>query len=162
MPTRSAARVLLPLLVAGVVTACSSTGAAPIRTRGAPTATAAVSAPAGGTPSAAVSPATGLLTPVAGQPPVTGRPWVLAIRDSVTSGLTYHLPQLDQLNAVGARVAAAQGARLAELRGALNTVKAGNDPHPCASVHCAHGDLHPTVAGHARLARAALAALDAR
>jgi lysophospholipase L1-like esterase len=296
MSLRRAARVLLPLLLAGVVTACSAATSAPMHTGGR-TPSAAAATP---TPSAADSPSSQPLLPVAGQPPVSGRPWYLTIGDSVTSGFTVDparisvnsswalqlqgllaasgrpwtlydtacpsertdtyftlcparfaipfltdtsqhdaalaaitahradlraifvdlgsndllhsqragaspdamaaalresltrivgelrnaapgvpvivcnfydplanvdpstLAQLDQVNAVVAQVAAAEGARLADFRHAVNTVPSGIDPHLCDSIDCAHGDLHPTVAGHARLARAALAALDAR
>lgn len=72
------------------------------------------------------------------------------------------LPQLDQVNAMLAQLAAAQGAHLADFRDAINTVRSGADPTLCTYVDCAHGDVHPTVAGHLRLARAALAALDSR
>jgi lysophospholipase L1-like esterase len=70
--------------------------------------------------------------------------------------------QLDQVNAMVARVAAAQGARLADFHARINTVAVGDDTHLCDWIDCAHGDIHPTVAGHARLAAAALSALDAR
>lgn len=296
MSLRRAARVLLPLLLAGVVTACSSATSAPMHTGGATPSPSAATA----TPSAAASPSTQPLLPLAGQPPVNGRPWYLTIGDSVTSGFTVDparmggnsswalqlqgllatsgrpwtlydtacpsertdtyftlcpgrfaipfltdtsqhdaalaaitahradlraifvdlgsndllhsqragtspdamaatlrealtrivgelrtaapgvpvivcnfydplanvdpstLAQLDQVNAVVAQVAAAEGERLADFRHAVNTVPSGTDPHLCDYVDCAHGDLHPTVAGHARLAQAALAALDAR
>jgi lysophospholipase L1-like esterase len=295
MPMRHrAAGVLLPMLLAGVVAACGSAAPAPVHPD-APT----PSPIASDAPTATPSPLLQLLTPVAGQPPVTGRPWFLAIGDSVTSGFsadpsrigvnsswalqlqgllagsgrhwtlydtacpsertdTYYtlcpgrsaipfladtsqhdaamaaitahradlrailvdlgsndllrsqrssasidasiaalrqaltrivgelrsaapgvpvilcnfydplaniepstLAQLDQVNTMVAQVAAAEGARLADFRDAVNTVRSGNDPHLCDSVDCAHGDLHPTIAGHARLARAALAALGA-
>jgi lysophospholipase L1-like esterase len=67
--------------------------------------------------------------------------------------------QLDQVNAMVAQVAAAEGARLADFHAAINTVDNAFDPHLCDYVDCAHGDVHPTIAGHARLAAAALAAL---
>jgi lysophospholipase L1-like esterase len=70
-------------------------------------------------------------------------------------------PQLATVNAMIAEVASSGGARLADFFGAIDTVPTGNDPHLCDYVDCAHGDLHPTVAGQARLARAALAALGA-
>jgi hypothetical protein len=58
-------------------------------------------------------------------------------------------------------VARSTGARLADFHSAIDTGAAVPDPHLCDYVDCAQGDVHPTVAGHARLARAALAALDA-
>jgi len=67
--------------------------------------------------------------------------------------------QLDQVNAMVAQVAAAEGARLADFHAAINTVDNAFDPRLCDYVDCAHGDVHPTVVGHARLAAAALAAL---
>jgi lysophospholipase L1-like esterase len=70
-------------------------------------------------------------------------------------------PQLAAVNAVIAEVARANGARLADFFSAVDTSAAVPDPHLCDYVDCAHGDVHPTVAGHARLARAALAALSA-
>ena len=72
------------------------------------------------------------------------------------------LPQLDQVNAMVAQVAAATGARLADFRDAINTVRSGTDPTLCTYVDCAHGDVHPTIAGHLHLARVALAALLSR
>ncbi|HXA28169.1 MAG TPA: SGNH/GDSL hydrolase family protein [Candidatus Angelobacter sp.] len=70
--------------------------------------------------------------------------------------------QLLTVNAAVAAVATATGARLADFFSAIDTSTAVPDPHLCDYVDCAHGDVHPTVAGQARLARAALAALDAR
>lgn len=70
--------------------------------------------------------------------------------------------QLDQVNAMVAQVAAGVvGARLADFHAAINTVATGDDTHLCTYIDCAHSDIHPTIAGHARLAGAALAALDA-
>lgn len=68
--------------------------------------------------------------------------------------------ELVQVNAAVAAVARATGARLADFYSAIDTSTAIPDPSLCLYVDCAHGDVHPTVAGHARLARAALAALD--
>ena len=79
--------------------------------------------------------------------------------DPLANALGTTLAQLDQVNAMVAQVAAAEHARLADFRHAINTVQSGTDPHLCDWIDCAHDDLHPTVAGHARLARAALAAL---
>ncbi len=70
--------------------------------------------------------------------------------------------QLDQVNAMLAQVAAAEGARVADFHDQVNTATAGTDTHLCDYIDCAHGDLHPTVLGHTRLAQAALAALDGR
>jgi lysophospholipase L1-like esterase len=67
--------------------------------------------------------------------------------------------QLATVNAMVAEVAAATHARLADFFAAVDTSAAVPDPHLCDFVDCAHGDVHPTVAGQARLARAALAAL---
>jgi lysophospholipase L1-like esterase len=69
-------------------------------------------------------------------------------------------PELATVNAGVAAVAAASGARLADFFSAIDTSTAVPDPHLCDWVDCAHGDVHPTVAGQARLARAALGALD--
>jgi lysophospholipase L1-like esterase len=69
--------------------------------------------------------------------------------------------ELDQVNAAIAAVARATGAHLADFHSAIDTSTAVPDPALCTYVDCAHGDIHPTVAGHARLAAAALAALDA-
>jgi lysophospholipase L1-like esterase len=66
--------------------------------------------------------------------------------------------QLAQVNAVVAQIATERGARLADFHSAINTAPAPN-PQLCAYVDCAHIDVHPTVAGHARLAQAALAAV---
>jgi lysophospholipase L1-like esterase len=63
------------------------------------------------------------------------------------------------VNAMVAAVAAETGARLADFFAAINTPAATPDRQLCRWVDCAHGDIHPTVAGQARLARAALAAL---
>ena len=79
--------------------------------------------------------------------------------DPLANAVGVTLSQLDEVNAVVAQVAAAEHARLADFRHAVNTVQSGQDPHLCDWIDCAHDDLHPTVAGHARLARAALAAL---
>ena len=66
--------------------------------------------------------------------------------------------ELAQVNAAVAGVAAARGAHLADFHAAFNV-----DPPPaprlCVYVDCAHLDVHPTVAGHERLAEAALAAV---
>jgi len=69
--------------------------------------------------------------------------------------------QLVQVNATVAAVARATGAHLADFYSAIDTSTAVPDPSLCTYVDCAHGDVHPTVAGHARLAAAALAALNA-
>ncbi len=69
--------------------------------------------------------------------------------------------ELVSVNAAVARVAADAGAHLADFFSAIDTSTAVPDPRLCDYVDCAHGDVHPTVAGHARLAAAALAALDA-
>jgi lysophospholipase L1-like esterase len=69
--------------------------------------------------------------------------------------------QLAAVDGAVAEVARSTGARLADFHSAIDTGAAVPDPHLCDYVDCAHGDVHPTVAGHARLARAALAALDA-
>jgi lysophospholipase L1-like esterase len=68
-------------------------------------------------------------------------------------------PQLTTVNAMVAAVATANGARLADFFAAINTTPNATDPHLCDYVDCAHSDIHPTVAGHLRLAQAALAAL---
>jgi lysophospholipase L1-like esterase len=70
-------------------------------------------------------------------------------------------PQIATVNAMVADVARTTGAHLADFFGAVDSVTTGTDPHLCDYVDCAHGDIHPTVAGQAKLARAALAALDA-
>lgn len=69
--------------------------------------------------------------------------------------------ELATVNAAVASVAATTGAHLADFFSAINTSAAVPDPSLCGYVDCAHGDIHPTVAGHARLAAAALAALEA-
>jgi len=63
------------------------------------------------------------------------------------------------VNTMVAQVARAAGARVADFYAAINTVPTGQDDRICEWVDCAHGDIHPTVAGQARLAQAALAAL---
>ena len=70
------------------------------------------------------------------------------------------LPQLITVNAMVAGVARSTGARLADFFAAINTTTTTPDAHLCDFIDCAHGDVHPTVAGQARLARAALASLD--
>jgi lysophospholipase L1-like esterase len=70
-------------------------------------------------------------------------------------------PQIAVVNAMVAAVAHATGAHLADFFAAIDSVTTGNDPHLCENVDCAHGDIHPTIAGQAKLAQAALAALDA-
>ena len=82
--------------------------------------------------------------------------------DPLANAVPATVPQLDQVNAMVAQVAQAKGARLADFHAAINTVSTGVDAHLCTYVDCAHGDVHPTIAGHARLAQAALTALDAR
>jgi lysophospholipase L1-like esterase len=63
-------------------------------------------------------------------------------------------PAVDQANAVIAAVAAGNGAVLADFHAAIN-----GSTRPLADlVDQAHADIHPTVAGHAALARAVLAA----
>lgn len=69
--------------------------------------------------------------------------------------------ELAQVNATVAAVARATGAHLADFSAAIDTSTAVPDPALCTYVDCAHGDVHPTIAGHARLAAAALAALNA-
>jgi lysophospholipase L1-like esterase len=66
--------------------------------------------------------------------------------------------QLAQVNEIVTSVATARGARLADFHAAINTDPAP-DPLLCAYVDCAHLDVHPTIAGHLRLAQAVLAAL---
>jgi lysophospholipase L1-like esterase len=68
-------------------------------------------------------------------------------------------PQLASVNATMAAVATSTGAHLADFFAAIDTSAATPDPHLCDYVDCAHGDVHPTIAGQARLANAALAAL---
>jgi lysophospholipase L1-like esterase len=70
-------------------------------------------------------------------------------------------PQLATVNATVASVAAATHARLADFFSAVNTTPDATDPQLCTYVDCAHGDVHPTVAGQARLAQVALQALAA-
>ena len=62
--------------------------------------------------------------------------------------------QLAEVNAVVAQVASGRGARLADFHAAINT-DPPPDPQLCTFVDCAHLDVHPTVAGHLRLAEAA-------
>lgn len=66
-------------------------------------------------------------------------------------------PLLQQVNALVKTVAADNHARLVDFFSAINTRSAGVDQHLCDYVDCAHTDVHPTVAGHTRLAQAALA-----
>jgi lysophospholipase L1-like esterase len=68
-------------------------------------------------------------------------------------------PELQLVNQLVSGVAAAEHARLLDFYGAINTVTSGQDPHLCDYVDCAHTDVHPTIAGHTRLAEAALAAI---
>ena len=82
--------------------------------------------------------------------------------DPLANAVPATVPELNQVNAMVAQVAQADGARLADFHGAVNTVSTGVDDHLCSYVDCAHGDVHPTIQGHARLAQAALSALDAR
>jgi lysophospholipase L1-like esterase len=70
-------------------------------------------------------------------------------------------PQITVVNSMVADVARTTGSRLADFFSAIDSVTTGADPHLCDNVDCAHGDIHPTVAGQARLAKAALAALGA-
>jgi lysophospholipase L1-like esterase len=67
--------------------------------------------------------------------------------------------QLKLVNDVVQTVSTDEHARLADFFGAVNTVPDGQDPHLCAYIDCAHTDIHPTVAGHTRLAQAALAVI---
>jgi lysophospholipase L1-like esterase len=69
------------------------------------------------------------------------------------------LPEVVVVNAMVAQVAAAQSVRLADFYAAINATTPGSDTQLCRWIDCAHGDIHPTIAGHERLARAALAAL---
>jgi lysophospholipase L1-like esterase len=69
-------------------------------------------------------------------------------------------PQLAVVNAMVASVATSTHALLADFFAAVNTTPDATDPQLCTYVDCAHGDVHPTVAGQARLAQAALHALD--
>ena len=69
-------------------------------------------------------------------------------------------PELATVNAMVASVATATHARLADFFSAIDTSTAVPDPQLCTYVDCAHGDVHPTVAGQARLAQVALRALD--
>lgn len=67
--------------------------------------------------------------------------------------------ELAQVNAAVTQVATERGVRLADFHAAINS-----DPPPdsqlCMYVDCLHLDVHPTVAGHQRLAQAVLSALD--
>lgn len=60
------------------------------------------------------------------------------------------------VNAMVAELARTEGARLADFATAID----GDPKQLCTWVDCAHGDIHPTIAGQARLAHVALAALD--
>ncbi|MFN2451242.1 MAG: SGNH/GDSL hydrolase family protein [Candidatus Dormibacteria bacterium] len=62
------------------------------------------------------------------------------------------------INAGVASLAAAHAVRLADFFGAINHLP---PPYPdlCRWVDCRHLDIHPTIAGHARLAAAAYAAI---
>ena len=68
--------------------------------------------------------------------------------------------QLGLVNDVVRSLAASHHARLADFFAAINT-PSPPDPDLGKYVDLAHFDIHPTVAGHARLAQAALAALGA-
>lgn len=63
-------------------------------------------------------------------------------------------PAVEQTNAVIAAVAAGNGGVLADFHAAIN----GSTSPLADLVDQAHGDIHPTIAGHAALARAMLAA----
>lgn len=79
---RRAARAALPCVAALALAACSSP--ASTATPGAPATTPSAAAPLQ-TPVPPSPPASALI-PVAGRPPVTGRPWYLVIGDSVSFG----------------------------------------------------------------------------
>ena len=68
-------------------------------------------------------------------------------------------PQLALVNQLLSAVGADHHARLADFFGAINTTATGQDPQLCGYIDCAHTDVHPTVAGHTRLAQAALAVI---
>jgi lysophospholipase L1-like esterase len=67
--------------------------------------------------------------------------------------------ELTTVNAMVANVASTTGSRLVDFFAVINTTPNAADPHLCDYVDCAHSDIHPTVAGHTRMAQAALAAL---
>lgn len=67
--------------------------------------------------------------------------------------------QVGLINDLVAAVASDNHALRADFHGAVNTVASGNDAHLCDYIDCAHGDIHPTVLGHTRLAQAALAVI---
>ena len=68
-------------------------------------------------------------------------------------------PEVVAINAVVSQVAAAQHARLADFYAAIDASTSGVDTQLCQWVDCTHGDIHPTIAGQQRLARAAFKAL---
>lgn len=91
-----------------------------------------------------------------------GVPVVLAnFYNPLANSLPATQAELVLVNDVVAQVAAATNARLADFFAAINTTPIGHDPALCDYVDCAHADIHPTVLGQARLARAALAAIVA-
>jgi lysophospholipase L1-like esterase len=80
--------------------------------------------------------------------------------DPLANALPATLAEIQVVNAMVAQVATARHARLGDFFSAINSVATGHDATLCTYVDCAHGDVHPTVGGQARLAHAALAALD--
>lgn len=64
------------------------------------------------------------------------------------------LPAVRSINAALAGIAARHGAAVADFFSAINGPGTGD---LCASIDCPRTDVHPTVAGHGRLAAAALA-----
>jgi lysophospholipase L1-like esterase len=88
-----------------------------------------------------------------------GVPLVVAnYYDPLENSVPATLPQLQVVNGVVASIAAGAHAALADFFAAINT-RSAPAPSLCLYVDCAHLDVHPTVAGHARLARAALAVI---
>ena len=80
--------------------------------------------------------------------------------DPIANLLPASRDQVAVVNTMLAALAQELDVRLADFHGAINSPAAGRDEQLCSWIDCADGDIHPTVAGQARLARAALAALD--
>lgn len=78
--------------------------------------------------------------------------------DPFENSLPATLGPLVNANNHVASVATAHHARVADFFAAVNTA-VPPDQALCQWVDCAHNDVHPTVAGHGRLAQAVLAAL---
>jgi len=150
-------KVLIGASLAVLLLACGSGGG----TTGTPAPATPTPTRAAPTPSTPTEEYLGVPVPVAGSAPTTGVPWYLAIGDSITFGYSVDIARTG-INSSWARQLQDLLARSGRAWRLFDTACPGETTDTYfGRCPLAHHDIHPTVAGHARLAQAALAALPA-